>query len=526
MKSARLAWVGLLLALIAGTALRLFRLADRSMWFDEAVSFTLIDRFGWANMIERVGQAVHPPLYFITLRLWAGCFGTSLVAMRSLSVVLAGATMLGVYLFCRDGFRDETEADDESVSQSRAIGVVAASFVAVSTFHIAWAQQARMYMLGTALAAFSTWMLVRALRAERGGAWWVGYGLTAAAFMYTHNYALFSVLAQGCFVGGYFVWRHEGNLAALFRSNSFWLACAGLGGAVLLYLPWLPVLLEQTSRVREGYWIRPIHGWTVPNAWFDLFCPHNAYGRPDRMAVVGAVVALVTVLAVLVGRSRPVHWLVVLMIVAPVGCAVALSLGMASIIVPRYFLFAHVFALCAIASVAWRLSPGSVRAVVIGALLVGGLLIHERYWSELEIGQRSGVQGAVQHVLARRPSGERLIVVHPGIYHAVRYYTRGVANPKLFSPSELSHFNGGPLMTREDAIDGVGLEGLPDDKIWVFDTTGFSTSFVRFSLPGSWQPVPGLTASFREVCYFQNEVTVTLYRRSPVGTPDVVRAGP
>src|SRR5690606_18966451 len=94
--------------LAVAMALRFYRIGDRSMWFDESVSWTTVTRFGWTEMIERTSEAVHPPFYYIVLRLWTGIAGDSLVAMRALSVVLAAVTIVGVYQFCRDAFADQS----------------------------------------------------------------------------------------------------------------------------------------------------------------------------------------------------------------------------------------------------------------------------------------------------------------------------------------------------------------------------------------------------------------------------------
>ncbi len=107
-----------------------------------------------------------------------------------------------------------------------------------------------MYTLGTALAVYSAWMLVRALGSGKA-VWWVGYALTVAAFLYTHNYALFAVLAQVCFLAGYFFWWHRRHPRALLRSPEVMRACCALGGAALAYLPWVPVMLRQSER-RQG----------------------------------------------------------------------------------------------------------------------------------------------------------------------------------------------------------------------------------------------------------------------------------
>lgn len=98
--------------------LRCDRLREASLWFDEAVSFTSIHDFSWSEMIRRTGEAVHPPLYYICLRLWCSVFGLSVVAMSSLSVALALLTMLRTYLFCRDAFANSEKGEQDGCRQS------------------------------------------------------------------------------------------------------------------------------------------------------------------------------------------------------------------------------------------------------------------------------------------------------------------------------------------------------------------------------------------------------------------------
>jgi uncharacterized membrane protein len=148
--------------LVAAT-LRSWRLGERSLWFDEASAYTSASQFGWIEMVERAGRNVHPPLYYAALRLWMGAFGEQPNGLRSLSVVLGLATIGALYLLCRDSPRLCRRATPEEDATARAIGVTAAAFLAVASYHIVWSQQIRMYTLGTFLTALSSWALLRAL---------------------------------------------------------------------------------------------------------------------------------------------------------------------------------------------------------------------------------------------------------------------------------------------------------------------------------------------------------------------------
>lgn len=523
--SSRAALVALVSVLIIGLGVRSYGLGQRSLWFDEGVSVTSISDFSWTDMVDRTGQAVHPPLYYIVLRLWSLCVGTSVVALRSFSVLMAGATMVGVYLLCRDGYAADSGPPEERLRGSRPIGVLAAALVAASAYHIAWSQQARMYMFGTAMAAASTWTLIRAVRSEQPVKWWIGYVFAASAFLYTHHFAIFSLSAQICFASGYLLWTHRRNWIEFFRSRSFWGMVGALVAIAVIYVPWVPVLMGQSRRVRQDYWISPIHAWTTPNAWFELFYPKNEYGRPERLPVIMLIAVVAGVLAWCLRRGRLADWLLVLLVVVPVFGAVAVSLISSSIVIPRYFIFAHLFALCAIASVAWRAFSGLLRQLVVCTLFFAAIGVHLHYRSELRVAERPGLRGAVEYVLAQRRADEPLIVVHPSIFHSVKYYTRGVAEPKLYLQSALSHYNGGPLLTPGDVIQADDLAKITSPRVWVIDTTGFSGTFARFSLPHDWRPIAETDRSFEEVEFFQRCIVVAEYI-NPSAKDGTVLSGP
>jgi uncharacterized membrane protein len=152
--SRRTALILMVIVLGVGGALRLFELEGRSFWFDEAFSCTLAHDCSWTEMLDRTGRDVHPPLYYALLHIWSACFGTAVVTLRGLSVVAAEATLVGLYLFCRDGLASRDADDEQALGRSRAVGVAAAALLAVSSIHIRWSQETRMYTLATALAAW------------------------------------------------------------------------------------------------------------------------------------------------------------------------------------------------------------------------------------------------------------------------------------------------------------------------------------------------------------------------------------
>ena len=123
--------------------------------------------------------------------------GDTPFTLRLLSVLFGLLAIFGMYLFCVEAF---SEQDPQA---ARRIGLLVATLMAVSAFQMAWSRQVRMYALGTALTALSTWALVRALR-SRQAAWhaWLMYAALALACAYTHYYALFTIACQYAYIVG------------------------------------------------------------------------------------------------------------------------------------------------------------------------------------------------------------------------------------------------------------------------------------------------------------------------------------
>jgi hypothetical protein len=102
----------------------------------------------------------------------------------------------------------------------RRSGLLAATMVALSQFHIDHSQEVRMYSLVACLTAWSFyWLLALRARGDRSRA--AGYVLTTALLVYTHPYGLFTIVAQNLYVGGRFLreWVVSDTLAGFGRTT-------------------------------------------------------------------------------------------------------------------------------------------------------------------------------------------------------------------------------------------------------------------------------------------------------------------
>jgi mannosyltransferase len=136
---------------VVGAAVRFATLAHQSYWFDEAQAAHEF-RLSFGAMLSKVSAyEPNPPLFFVLGWLWAHLFGTGEAGLRSLSA-LAGTAVIPIAYLC----------GRELVS--RRAGLLAAALVALNPFMIWYSQEAREYMLLTALCGCSLLFFARSRR--------------------------------------------------------------------------------------------------------------------------------------------------------------------------------------------------------------------------------------------------------------------------------------------------------------------------------------------------------------------------
>jgi mannosyltransferase len=236
-----------LIGLVAGGAfLRLYLIAGKSIWLDEAFSIVISQRslLDVLNMVVRTDT--HPPLYYLLLKIWL-IFGSSEAQARYLSAVFSIAAIPLMYKVASALFED------------RRAGLVAATILTFSPFQIWYAQEARMYGMLTFFVLASAFFFIRAL--ERGElVYWIGYVLTTGLALYTDNGAIWYVASISVF----FLLarrRFTNRLAGWLVSN------LALG---LVYIPWLPFFIHQTQQVTESFWLPPPSFQTVLGTFLDF----------------------------------------------------------------------------------------------------------------------------------------------------------------------------------------------------------------------------------------------------------------
>ncbi|MBD5537252.1 MAG: hypothetical protein HDQ99_16670 [Lachnospiraceae bacterium] len=207
---------------------------NRSVWLDEAFSLRW-STLPFPNFVKRIVEDVHPPLYYLFLRMVLTLTNNSLFAAKIFSV--AAVTLLFVIgaVFVRKEFGCKAM-------------VFYGLFVLFNPMMLKKAVEVRMYTWAFLSVTYSSVQMYYLLKQSPKKKNWILFTLSSVAAAYTHYFAALSlvVVYAGLLIFHLFT-RNWKQIKA-------WMICAGC--TILLYLPWLPILLKQVKSDNVS-WIQP-----------------------------------------------------------------------------------------------------------------------------------------------------------------------------------------------------------------------------------------------------------------------------
>ncbi len=213
--------------LAAAAILRLYGLSANDLWADELFSWRLT-QLGFTELLASLGADIHPPLYFILLKIFVSLFGDSLTSLRLFQALPSIATVGLTFVFAR-------------ARVDRPTATIAAAIVLLSPASIYYAHQVRAYALCEMMGVVVVVAMLRYCKTRRPIDL-AAFGLAAAALNYLH------------FIGPFFlagVFALAAYLAATGRiARPAFLAVVlalALAGAALA--PWLLYLLSHSHVV-------------------------------------------------------------------------------------------------------------------------------------------------------------------------------------------------------------------------------------------------------------------------------------
>ena len=282
-------------------ALAVSFLGEKGFWLDEALSVQRASG-GWAALWHDItGSQANMALYYVLLHWWIA-LGDSEVVVRALSALFAVATVPVVYRLTSRLFGGRA-------------AVTAALLLALNSFFISYAQEARGYSLAVLLSALATWQFVIAVErpSPRSWAW---YAASASVALYAHFFCALVLLA------------HAASLVFAHRAHRPWRSALAAGAVIgLAALPliwfvafrdvgqidWVPApraidLYYLFATFAGGGWLLPaLAGLAIVSA-VVLAARRDSDDAPDRwrLALVVCWFVIPPVLAFVVSAAKPV----------------------------------------------------------------------------------------------------------------------------------------------------------------------------------------------------------------------------
>ena len=177
-----------------------------------------------------------PPVYYLLSRWWTQLFGSSVTVQRSLSAFISLLAFPSMYWLCLELFGSSLAAW---------IGVI---IIAISPFHVIFAQEVRMYVLWTVTILLSCASLLRAIRLQRKRDWGI-YAASLTLSLYTFPLSILVAIAQGIYVAiaevpKFFKSIDQSRKARIKISKRFFNYLTASIASMIAYAPWIVFLIQ------------------------------------------------------------------------------------------------------------------------------------------------------------------------------------------------------------------------------------------------------------------------------------------
>lgn len=296
LKNNHFTWLRILLVtlLVLGVFFRLVNLDRKVYWYDEGFTSLRVGGYTIPEVVQQSfnGQVIsvadlrdrylspnsgrgfygtikslavedpqHPPIYYLMTHLWMQWFGNSVAAIRRLPALISLLVFPCAYWLCIELFK------------SSLTGWIAMAIIAVSPFHVLFAQEAREYSLWTVTILLTSATLLRAMRLKTVYSWGI-YALTLAISLYTFLFSIFIAIGHGIYV----ISSARSKMVIAYIKATF------IG--FIAFIPWFLVVINSHKRLNDStswmtntaipllqlasLWLKNIGGIFFKSTKFDL----------------------------------------------------------------------------------------------------------------------------------------------------------------------------------------------------------------------------------------------------------------
>lgn len=308
---------------IVGIGIQLFYSFSMDIWVDETFSL-MITRFDYSELIELTAADVHPPLYYIILKICIDCahiiFNKNIETVY-LAKIISVIPFILTLLLCVTKIRKKWGYYASGISAVCLIGM---------PNMIEYSVEIRMYSWGLFFVT-GAFLCFADIMSEKGRLkkTWIGLVLYSLAASYTHYFACVSVALLYLTLLFYFlVLKQKENVKR-------WLVASCV--TMIAYMPWLIKLIGQLKKVKEDYWISPINEESLKSYVYYIW-------KNNWLLAVCLIVVLLFIQKVL-DKSEKIEWesaiVALTAFMIPIGTAavgIIASFAIRPVFVARYMI--------------------------------------------------------------------------------------------------------------------------------------------------------------------------------------------
>lgn len=466
----RLWWVPIL---ALAMALRFYHLTSAAIWGDEGSSL-LLSEYALADLWFHAAHDVHPPLYFLLLRGWIEVFGDSIGSIRSLSAIPGVAVVgLGIWL-------------TRQLSTRRA-AVLAGILLVLMPTAVRYSQEVRMYSLLGVWLLGATLALVYWVRQPERARYLAVYVLLMSAGFYTHYFTALCVLVHWAYLGS------QAPGQRLITRPAWWVANVAI---VLLYLPWLPNLLDLVQHVEQLKvggdigWEEPVNLLSLPSMVWQFLLQDDGLGLwPPLFWLLPLLLAVVVVSTAWRNNAARLPALFCLL---PLLLVYGVSF-ISPVFIERY-LTVYALGLPIVLALAIDRLPSRLSwlGVALFALFVGVELLGLK--NNFEVDEHDQFNVPVEFVNRNYQEGDRIVLSDMMWYLSYVYYDQTDAQLQLYTPpkpdgtsTRPNAYGFGTLVDQDGGriyLDRLSALPAQTRRVWLISSNEAPDEFAP--LPNSW----------------------------------------
>lgn len=248
------------------------------IWYDEVFSLNFAKKSFW-DIVSLTAKDVHPPLYYFYLKIVTTLLSflapgmSFIVCAKMASVIPWMVIMILAVTIIRKKF---------GIITAGLFALLVSSMPQIGYYYV----EVRMYAFALLLITISFMALIGIIDDSSKKVNWIVFFVAGILTAYTQYYALIGV------IGLYIVLFVHQVINKNIKDKKIYVMAVL---SIIMYVPWIPSLLNQMANVSESYWIQPLTLRSILGCVKYMFLPSGWGG-----IMIYAITALMICVTILV----------------------------------------------------------------------------------------------------------------------------------------------------------------------------------------------------------------------------------